>query len=88
MKASLVVIASLFVSPAYAFENLIVDSTFQYPVVLTGKVTSWSDVQLTGAIARARTAQRKTRISRCTKFPHCTKFSHGTQFARCTESPR
>jgi hypothetical protein len=48
MKAFLVVIAALSVSPAYAFENLVIDSTFQYPVVLTGKVTSWSDVQLTG----------------------------------------
>src|ERR1700751_2289855 len=43
MKVSLVVIALLFISPAYAFENLIIDSTFQYPVGLTGKATSWSD---------------------------------------------
>jgi hypothetical protein len=47
MKVSLVVIAALFVSPAYAFENLIIDSTFQYPVGLTDKATSWSDVRLT-----------------------------------------
>ena len=47
MKASLVVIASLFISPAYAFENLIIESTFQYPVGVTGNAASWSDVQLT-----------------------------------------
>jgi hypothetical protein len=47
MKVSLVVIAALFVSPAYALENLIIDSTFQYPVGLTDKATSWSDVRLT-----------------------------------------
>src|ERR1700751_1616290 len=48
MKVSLVVIASLSVSPAYAFENLIIDSTFQYPAELTGKATNnvWTDVQL------------------------------------------
>src|SRR5215469_16400581 len=46
MKACLVVIASLSISPAYAFENLIVDSAFQHPVVLTGNVQSsgWTNV--------------------------------------------
>jgi hypothetical protein len=45
MKASLAVIAALFVSPACAFEN----PTFQYPGWLTDKATSWSDVQLTNS---------------------------------------
>ena len=46
MKALLAVIASLSISPAYAFENLIVDSAFQHPVVLTGNVQSsgWTNV--------------------------------------------
>jgi hypothetical protein len=47
MKASLVVLAALFVSPAHAFENLIIDSAFQYPVGLTDKAASWGDVPLT-----------------------------------------
>ena len=49
MKASLGVIASLFISPAYAFENLIIESTFQYPVEVTGNAASWSDAQMTAA---------------------------------------
>jgi hypothetical protein len=46
MKALLAVIASLSTTPANAIENLIVDSTFQHPVVLTGNVQSngWTNV--------------------------------------------
>jgi hypothetical protein len=46
MKALLAVIASLSIFPAYAFENLIVDSTFQHPVVLSGNLqgNAWTNV--------------------------------------------
>ena len=46
MKALLAVIASLSISSAYAFENLIVDSAFQHPVIVTGNVQSsgWTNV--------------------------------------------
>ena len=46
MKASLAVIAALFVSPAYASENAFEN---RYPAWLTDKATSWSDVQLTNS---------------------------------------
>ena len=46
MKASLAVIAALFVSPAYASENAFGN---RYPAWLTDKATSWSDVQLTNS---------------------------------------
>ena len=74
MKASLVVIASLFVSPAYAFENLIVDSTFQYPVVLTGKVTSWSDGQLIGPLQGSNAASQNQNFSGVPNFPTVPNF--------------
>jgi hypothetical protein len=74
MKASLVVIASLFVSPAYAFENLIVDSTFQYPVVLTGKVTSWSDGQLIGPLQGSNVASQNQNFSGVPNFPTVPNF--------------
>src|SRR5262245_35060514 len=46
MKAWLGVIASLSISPAYAFENLIIDSAFQNPVVLTDRIQNnvWTNV--------------------------------------------
>jgi hypothetical protein len=48
MKALLFVFAALFVvTPAYAFENLIIDSAFQYPVEFKDNATSWSDVRPT-----------------------------------------
>ena len=68
MKASLVVIASLFVSPAHAFENLIIDSIFHYPVELIDKATSWSDVQLAGPTQGTNAAAQRQNSKKLRKL--------------------
>jgi hypothetical protein len=74
MKASLAVIASLFVSPAHAFENLIIDSIFQYPVELTDKATSWSDVQLAGPTQGTNAAAQRQNSFAVPSFPAAPNF--------------
>jgi hypothetical protein len=49
----LAVIAAFSIGPAHAFENLIIDSTFQHPVVLSGNVQSngWTNVASNPSVA-------------------------------------
>ena len=100
MKASLAGIALLFVSPAYAFENLIIDSTLQYPVGLTDTATSWSDAQMTAPpLVQGRNSWAVPGFAGAPNFPavpnlswtkphRFTKSRRYTEFGSRTKSPR
>ena len=78
MKASLGVIASLFISPAYAFENLIIESTFQYPVEVTGNAASWSDAQMTApASVQGRNSWAVPGFAAAPNFPAVPNLAAG-----------
>ena len=53
MKALLAVIAVFSIAPAHALDNLIVDSAFQHPVVLSGSVqgNGWTNVASSPSVA-------------------------------------
>ena len=63
MRAPLAVIASLLVSPALGFENLIIDSTVQYPVEVTGQAPSWSDIQTTPVDRAGNPVQSRSSVA-------------------------
>jgi hypothetical protein len=90
MRAPLAVITSLLVSPALAFENLIIESTVQYPLEVTGKAPNWSDAQLTpmgGTSALLQSQNSVPNFAGVPNFPAIPNLSSGPNLIALPSAP-